>query len=628
MKRVGILLLTLLIFVLCLPAVQAADLNYSSLKNEYILNHPGQAIIPFPWEPMTSTRVLPFDYQIPAAPGNTFSITACRNEFESGSFILHAQKDLLGITVGVPDLSDARRNRIPATAINVRTVKVWYQAGFEDPNMWFDTPQKFPAPELLLKDDSLVKVDYGTKTNYLRITINGTERYIDISNPAGTFPSGAQVFDARSLQPFSLKASENKQIWVTVHVPNTTPAGNYYGNFAIAAPGQAPVLMNFSVRVLPFDLEPSPLEYSLFYFGILPSTASEEKKAGIEGVWKSPEQYVIELKDMKDHGVLYPTLNQWYLDDEQSSTLKLALSLRNKTGLPAGHVYLMDLLTGNSTDEDVLSRLERDVTGWKRITAQYGYHDVYVYGIDEAQDSVLRSERMAWQTVHKAGGKVFVALGAGNTDAISIAGDLLDVAVYAGPLNATQSGLWHAKGKRIFSYANPQAGVENPQIYRQNYGFALWNAGYDGAMNFQYQQAYGKSIWNDFDSASTHFRDHVFAYPTSDGVIDTIEWEGWREGVDDTRYLASLKKHEGNYTSGRAIVAASLSRGEDMGTIRKKVIDRILDPHTPEPSPSPALPPELTLFEKIASVFYQSGIFNLTQFSLPDPLPLLKIVHT
>ena len=63
----------------------------------------------------------------------------------------------------------------------------------------------------------------------------------------------------------------------------------------------------------------------------------------------------------------------------------------------------------------------------------------------------------------------------------------------------------------------------------------MWNAGYDGAMNFAYQHAYGPSIWNDFDSASTHYRDHVFAYPTTDGVIDTIEWEGWREGVDDTR---------------------------------------------------------------------------------------------
>ena len=45
-----------------------------------------------------------------------------------------------------------------------------------------------------------------------------------------------------------------------------------------------------------------------------------------------------------------------------------------------------------------------------------------------------------------------------------------------------------------------------------------------------------------------HYRDHVFAYPTSNGVIDTIQWEGWREGVDDTRYVATLIKKDGSDT--------------------------------------------------------------------------------
>ena len=188
---------------------------------------------------MTSTRVLPFNYTVPAAPGNTFSVTACRDEFESGSFIINAQKDLSGVSISVPTLYDSKGNSIPASAINVRTVKVWYQTGLTDPNMWFNTQKKYLAPELLLKDDSLVKVDYVNQTNYLKVTINGVQQYIDISNPAGTFPSNAQIRDAQTLQPFSLKAKENKQIWVTVHVPASTPTGDYYGNLAItvAFPG-------------------------------------------------------------------------------------------------------------------------------------------------------------------------------------------------------------------------------------------------------------------------------------------------------------------------------------------------------------------------------------------------------
>ncbi len=136
-------------------------------------------------------------------------------------------------------------------------------------------------------------------------------------------------------------------------------------------------------------------------------------------------------------------------------------------------------------------------------------------------------------------------------DAVNIAGDLLDIAVLDGSLDPAQAAQWHSYGKRVLSYDNPQVGVENPEIYRKNFGFALWNAGYDGAMNYAYQHGAG-SIWNDFDDS--YLRDHVFAYPVSNGVIDTIQWEGWREGVDDTRYLATLMKKGVSASSVRLLL--------------------------------------------------------------------------
>ena len=322
--------------------------------------------------------------------------------------------------------------------------------------------------------------------------------------------------------------------------------------------------MNFSVTVLPFDLEPPPLEYALYYRGAI----SSAPEPGITSEWKTPDQYASELQDMKDHGVGYPTMIS-----ENAQLAGTELSLRNQAGLPADHIYLLGIGTGNATSPADLATLRNQVVKWKNIVSQYGYQDVYFYGIDEARDEVLQSERPAWQTVKENGGKVYVAV-SDNPDAVTIAGDLLDLAVFAGPLNTTQAAEWHRNGHKIFSYANPQVGVENPEIYRQNYGFALWNAGYDGAMDYAYQHSYGQ-IWNDFDRKRN--RDHVFAYPTSDGVIDTIQWEGWREGVDDTRYLATLIKREGSETSARAIISDSLSRGEDMATIREKIIALILN---------------------------------------------------
>ncbi|MDD1696739.1 MAG: Ig domain-containing protein, partial [Methanoregula sp.] len=426
------------------------------------------------------------------------------------------------------------------------------------------------TPELLIKDDSLVNVDYITRTNYLKVTINGDEQYVDISNRYATFPKDARIQDASSLQPFSLRANENKQIWVTVHVPESTPAGDYYGNMVISAPSEVPVVMNLSVRVLPFELEPSPLEYGLYNYGILGTHDATRHS------YRSPETYSAELRNMIDHGVLYPTLYQ-----QDNGELDTALALRDAAGLPKDKIYLVgvweghDSYIGSGSTPAELAEIASTVKNMRNHTKAFGYNDTYFYGLDEVKGEELLSQRAAWQTVHANDGKIFAA---GRGSELLKMADVLDTGVTGSRLNATQAALFHTYGCEILSYGNPQAGIENPEIYRANYGFALWNAGYDGAMDFAYQFPYGKNIWNDYDDLSdgTLYRDHVFAYPTSDGVIDTIQWEGWREGVDDTRYVASLIKKEGSNKSAKTIVSAGLSGNEDMSTIRKLVIDRIL----------------------------------------------------
>jgi hypothetical protein len=110
-KRLIFFIFVLTIFFSTLPATQAAhqqELNYLSLKEEYIRNHPEEAIIPFPWEPTSSTKILPFNYEIPAAPGTTFSITACRNQSEAASFIITARRDIPGIGINIADLYNAQ----------------------------------------------------------------------------------------------------------------------------------------------------------------------------------------------------------------------------------------------------------------------------------------------------------------------------------------------------------------------------------------------------------------------------------------------------------------------------------------------------------------------------------------
>jgi len=103
---------------------------------------------------------------------------------------------------------------------------------------------------------------------------------------------------------------------------------------------------------------------------------------------------------------------------------------------------------------------------------------------------------------------------------------------------------FHKYGNKIGSYANPQAGSVTPLTYRKNYGLKLWQQDYDVATTWAYQGHLG-TTWNVFDyevdeNGNMIGYDEAFTYPTINGAIDTIEWEGWRESVTDSMYLATL----------------------------------------------------------------------------------------
>jgi hypothetical protein len=48
--------------------------------------------------------------------------------------------------------------------------------------------------------------------------------------------------------------------------------------------------------------------------------------------------------------------------------------------------------------------------------------------------------------------------------------------------------------------------------------------------------------WNDFIGTEYNFRSFNWIYPGIEAPIDTIEWEGYREAIDDVRYATLLKQ--------------------------------------------------------------------------------------
>jgi hypothetical protein len=481
---------------------------------------------------ISNTKILPDTWPIPGTKTNEIHLTACRGEYEPVSFVIRAIQNITGLLATPTDLK-GEHGTIPASAVDIRVVKCWFQAG----EKIYETKKRILTPELLLKDDKLIKVDYQGKQNYMRVGPREKEKYVLISGRNSADIMDIRPQDAGELQPTDIEVGTNKQFWITVHVPESAAYGHYLGKIKLTAANGLTNEINLKLQVLPFELEKPALQYGLYYRGKLTRfkmDAWQELKISdcgtISSEWKTPEQYLAEMQNLKDHGVEYPTVYQ-----EDKELLRQELTLRNKVGLPHGPLYLI-YVPGNANNPHDQERIKNTVQKFLHIAKPLGYKDVFLYGLDEAEGEALLSQRPAWTAVHQAGGKMFAALTKGNFEKM---GDILDIAVVLGPPDEAEAKKYHSIGHKIFNYSNPQVGEETPDTYRHNFGILLWKSGYDGAMNYAYQHSFGY-IWNDFDN--NLFRDHVFAYPTVNGVIDTIQWEGFREGVDDVRYITTLRK--------------------------------------------------------------------------------------
>ena len=350
------------------------------------------------------------------------------------------------------------------------------------------------------------------------------------------------------------------------------------------------------MRVLPINLSEPCTTSSIYYEKDCRTFDPEVHRPDICRAVTTEELYRKDMENLLAHGVTSPTLTQYEFDLD---LLETQLKVRQEVGMK-GPLYYRGYLPkpmvygrgnpmgiGNPTSLEELALLKDSVKKVIEVAKRFGFTEVYFYGMDEARLDWIETQIPAWKAIHEAGGKVFVA---GHAAEVleRVEGDVLDVVNTQGhPTDPKWKELVdkaHRTGMRVWSYANPQPGVENPEVYRRNYGLVLWKGGFDGAADYAYLATIGGS-WNDFDP---HFyRDHHFIYPTDDGVVDTIAWEGYREGIDDLRYVTTLMKAiEEARQSGNATVRGVAQRAEDylseldverdLDTVRREIVEYIL----------------------------------------------------
>ena len=117
--------------------------------------------------PITDT-VLPTAAYI-NQPSNLLSLAGCRDQYISASFVISATQTDLSNFLAIPgNLEDSAGHSIPASAVDIRAVKCWYQSGRPTAE-YQQAGVRSLTPELLLHNDNLIRVDTAAKQNYLKL---------------------------------------------------------------------------------------------------------------------------------------------------------------------------------------------------------------------------------------------------------------------------------------------------------------------------------------------------------------------------------------------------------------------------------------------------------------------------
>jgi hypothetical protein len=523
-------------------------------------------------------------------------LIAAQGEYEPASFVVYPFADFGKSTFTVGELKRADGKTLPATLLDLRVVKVWYQNGNGWISYFMDTGLQL-TPELLLHDEDLVKVDTAGKANYARVkNCDGSFRHQWITPPKVldsiydergvnyTFrPMKEDFEDATTLQPVALDAGVFKQFFLTVQVPAATEPGVYTGAIAVAAADKTrladiPVVL----RVLPFAL-PEPKTYFDPGRDLLVSTYNyvsydillAENGGDFE---LATRQYLGILKNMRRHNIATYKVRGTPGDD-----LRRQLDLAREAGMRMDVVIGSSMRTGTDTTHEGLLATRRLAQETKDFFLKHlGHVNVYIQSGDEPGPAWIVSMRPHWKIYHELGFKFYTA----GHDALYHKGGYIYDMHPAGtfPEDNERTRKWNEIGHAYVGwYAAQHVGVENPAYIRKQYGLVPYRNNFSMLCNY----SFAIHPWNDL--AKETYKPMVFAYGTRGELVDTLAWEGFREGVDDIRYATLLKQlcleardSTGNvdrtYAGRKALqYLADLDvTGGDMNAARLEIIERIL----------------------------------------------------
>ncbi len=550
---------------------------------------------------MSPLQRLPQVYPLDGRLGGDVRVALARDEYEAGSFQVFPFEDMV-LKFEVNDLKANDGSVLPKDKLDLKMVKIWMQNG----NAWysyFTDTALVPVPELLLKDEALIKVDFENPGNYARVKRNGQDVYQWISpernisytsKTRGRYNTPTPVFypmkedfaDADTLQPVAFKAGQFKQMWLTVRADETQKEGLYMGAIAVSRGGKKVADIPVAVRVLPFVLPKARSDdmkrdfLVCLYSG--PSIRRFTEQNG-EDRTLAERQLLTVYRNYKAHNLLNPMM-----EDSAEADFAENIRIRKEAGLPTDPIigpslpFVSDTNPDGSFSNRELVRAKANADRWvKFLSGLLGHTNIYLMSGDEPGGDWVRLMRPIHKIYQEAGLKFFTAGHEGIFNKGGYQYDLIPMAIQPQD-SAKIKGIKTVDHSYVGFYAVQHNGSENPDFVRRQHGLLGYSSGFNMIINYEF----GFFGWNDLEYDT--YKPMMLAYTTRNGLVDTIEWEGFREAVDDIRYMTLLKGEiarckasdslDTRYAARQALMWLSQIdfNSVELDSLRSEIIARIL----------------------------------------------------
>ena len=341
-----------------------------------------------------------------------------------------------------------------------------------------------------------------------------------------------------------IAANTTRRFWVTVHVPDDAKPGTYRSKIVIGKPitelgpdlGRLETLAGLTYEVEVLDIRLLSAQETGMAFLMFNNTGyyASRSDGAKKFITEAYQRRVFE--DMREHGMTTVTVYLYPVVDKK-------FTLTGSTKSYLGFIPTMEMLKETKLVAPGLPVVWLGPTSygpdvWKAVLDEgrkRKWPELAFYGVDEPGDEKRNKRVLVTMKKFNAfrakypqyGLRITTALG--SSRGIQTVGHHYDLWIGCQAQRIGESGvIADAKmhKKELWTYDCMLAPID-AETDRYYFGVWAWVSGVKGCAHWAY-----------YDNGPRL----SYVYPTEDELIPSIGWEAVREGIDDYRYLSTLKR--------------------------------------------------------------------------------------